>query len=128
MKYTTAFLLMLLLFPGCNNTPELSGFNSDQWKNDKNGCEGVREDMVDQLYEVKDELTGLKEKQVIRLLGRPDIAELYKRGQRFFEYNISPGEDCNRETNKDINLVIRFNSLGMANEINIETFQSPSPQ
>jgi hypothetical protein len=46
---------------------------------------------------------------------------LYKRNQKFYYYFITPGPACDSmERSTEERLVIRFNAMGLANEILVE--------
>jgi hypothetical protein len=115
-------IVMLVTFSSCDKPlPELKEIDITAWKNDKHGCKGVRAIAIDELEEQKDQLLGLREMQIIDLLGKPDQNELYKRNQKFFYYNLQPGSECIEQTSTSITrLTIRFNAVGLAKEINIE--------
>lgn len=65
-------------------------------------------------------LKGLAEMDIIRLLGRPDQNELYKRNQKFYSYFISPGPPCLTTDSASHKLVLRFNAMGYAQLVSIE--------
>lgn len=117
-------LIALLFFFSCGKSvPELDGFDQNGWKNDRNGCKGVRSEMKDFLRKEKNQLLALDEVEIVSLLGRPDRNELFKRNQKFFQYFIEPGPDCNPEIKQVVSptrLTIRFNAMGLAKEIAVE--------
>ena len=81
------FIVWILMAGACGKPlPSLDGIDLKQWKDDKNGCNHVREKSIEQLVLQKNKLKGLSEDNVIKLLGRPDQNELYKRNQKFFYY------------------------------------------
>lgn len=99
--------------------PDLAPVNLAQWKEDKGGCQNIRSTFLHELTSQKDELKGLSEGDVIKLLGRPDRNELYKRNQKFYYYDIEPGKSCD-STLVNQQLIIRFNAMGRAKEIAVE--------
>ncbi|MEL7001491.1 MAG: hypothetical protein AAFN93_02020 [Bacteroidota bacterium] len=103
----------------CGKTVELTGFDTNTWKEDPNGCKGDRLQMVNALKENTDKLKGLSQAEIAKLLGKPDRNELYKRNQKFFEYQIAPDPSCNGQNSGPINyyLSIRFNATGLAKEL-----------
>jgi len=102
--------------------PDLSPIDLAQWKEDKNGCKNIRTSYLAQLTEQKDELKGLSEGDIIKLLGRPDRNELYKRNQKFYYYDLEPGKSCD-STLTNQQLILRFNAMGRAKEVSIETLK-----
>jgi outer membrane protein assembly factor BamE (lipoprotein component of BamABCDE complex) len=101
--------------------PVLDGIDLVKWKNDKNGCGGVRAGLVEPLQTQRSKLEGLSESQIVKLLGRPDKQELYKRNQKFYNFFLQPGQACGQYIAKPLTLSIRFNATGLAKEIVIET-------
>ncbi len=102
--------------------PDLSPIDLTQWKEDKGGCKQIRSSFLTDLTQQKDELKGLSEGDIIKLLGRPDRNELYKRNQKFYYYDLEPGKTCD-STLTNQQLILRFNAMGMAKEVAIETLK-----
>ncbi|MCW5912835.1 MAG: outer membrane protein assembly factor BamE [Cyclobacteriaceae bacterium] len=100
--------------------PDLSPINLAQWKEDKNGCSHFREQGISYLINQLEELKGLSEKDIIKLLGRPDRNELYKRNQKFYYYDLEPGKVCSDSIIENQQLVLRFNAMGRAKEVTVE--------
>lgn len=112
-------VLTICFLAACTKKADLGDFDEERWKNDPNGCLGERSQMVDQIREAKPKLLGLYQKSVIKVLGRPEQEELYKRSQTYYIYAIDPSEDCSDPHDDPRFLRIRFTSLGIANEVNI---------
>ena len=113
------FIFLLCLAFGCGKPlPKFENVDLDKWKNDKNGCKGERLKMFKLFDAQKDKLKGLSEDEILKLLGRPDRNELYKRSQKFYEYFIEPGPVC-RNDSSDLILSVRFNAVGLAKEISV---------
>lgn len=94
--------------------------NLADWQQDRNGCSGKRAAMEQTIGKQKNKLLALSEPQVVKLLGRPDRNELYKRNQKFFYYFIYPSPDCEIPSAKSLKLAIRFNATGRVKEVTIE--------
>ena len=108
-------LLSTITFLSCNRSPELNGFDQDKWQSDTEGCKGYRTTLIDTLLQQKDQLHGLSQNQIGQFLGKADKHELYERSQKFFIYNVEPGNNCsNTEGDYYRALYIRFNSLDQA--------------
>lgn len=116
----SAVLLVLLLISCGKELPTLDGIDTDEWKKDKNACHGARQSMESTLRREFTKLKGLAEMDVIKLLGRPDQNELYKRNQKFYYYSISPGPGCGSKDTTALKLVLRFNAMGYAQLVSIE--------
>lgn len=100
--------------------PDLAPIEVPQWKADKGGCGNIRAKSIDKLVPQLDELKALSEKDIVKLLGRPDRNELYKRNQKFYYYDLEPGKSCSDSITTNQQLVLRFNAMGLAKEVAIE--------
>jgi outer membrane protein assembly factor BamE (lipoprotein component of BamABCDE complex) len=115
------FILVLLTVGGCSKSlPTLDGIDTVAWKDDKNGCNGTRAKTIEVLDSQKEKIKALSESQVADLLGKPDRTELYKRNQKFYTYYLEPSEKCEPSIQKSRKLIIRFNGMRMAKEVEIE--------
>ncbi len=114
--------VVCLVFSCGKPLPDLNPIDLAQWKEDKGGCQNIRTSYLAQLTEQKDELKGLSEGDIIKLLGRPDRNELYKRNQKFYYYDLEPGKSCD-STLTNQQLILRFNAMGRAKEVSIETLK-----
>lgn len=112
-------LIFLIGSVSCTETITIKGFDKEGWFNDVDGCNGNRKAQVTLLIEHKEVLLGTDQQQIRKLLGKPDMHEIYKRSQRFYIYSIDPGKSCeNYETdNSSTNLTLRFNALGRVHEV-----------
>ncbi|HEY5918249.1 MAG TPA: hypothetical protein VIU13_12630 [Chryseolinea sp.] len=118
--HSIAFAFLILSSCG-RSLPDIEGIDIMAWKNDKNGCAGERAKKKDTLLSQKDKFLALSELDVVYLLGKPDEQELYKRNQKFYYYFLKPSGDCNATSQEEsLRLVIRFNAMGLANEVGTE--------
>lgn len=76
--------------------------------------------MRDAIDHEKEKLLSLKQMEVVELLGHPDQNELYSRNQKFFYYFIDPAPTCPGGDSSAAKLVLRFNAIGLVNEVAIE--------
>jgi hypothetical protein len=98
----------------------VDGFDAQTWKDDRNGCGGSRAEQVDRLLDQKQVLLGTDEMDIVSTLGKPDQKELYTRNQKFYYYYVEPSPECATDTTeRATRLEIRFNAMGLANEINL---------
>ena len=112
--------LMLTLWVRCGPKPSVS-FNADLWRSDMNGCQKKRLNIYKNILEHRDELLGLNNQKIIKLLGRPERNELYKRNQKFFVYSITPTAKCDVSyQGHSLYLFVRFNAVGLSQEIFIQ--------
>ena len=120
MKHTF-LLIFLFVLAGCGKSlPTLENFDTKLWKDDRGACKNLRIGLEQSLTLQKDKLLGLKEVQIVELLGRPDENELYQRNQKFYFYHLSPGKTCESSNVESKVLEIRFNAMGLAKEIFIK--------
>jgi hypothetical protein len=111
---------LLLVLLGCAKPlPTLEKIDLAKWKDDKWGCSKDRLATLPELVNQKEKLKGLSQDDIVRLLGRPDKNELYKRNQKFFYYYLTPGINCGRDTTTQ-RLSLRFNAMGFAKEVLVE--------
>jgi hypothetical protein len=113
-------LTFLILFACGQRQAELTGVDLTAWKQDPQGCKGLRSKMIRSLDDQRKKLLGMSEMDIIDLLGRPDENELYTRNQKFYHYFLEPSAACQSEIKSPKMLVIRFSALGLANEVSVE--------
>lgn len=124
LKKVLFFLICIGALFSCKKNASLEGFEDEKWKNDRLGCNGIRNDLVPVVMEQKEKILGLSEAEVLKTLGRPDFQELSKRNQKFYFYYLLPGRQCENGLSgaKEQTLQIRLNSVGYANEVLINKF------
>jgi hypothetical protein len=112
---------LLFLFSCGKPLPTFDNIDLQAWQDDKSGCTGQRTSMLSLLENQSEKLLALSQQDIIRLLGKPDENELYKRNQKFFYYFVQPSPACSDTiTLKPKKLVIRFNAVGLAKEVEIQ--------
>jgi len=112
---------LIFLFSCGKSLPEIEGFDREAFAVDKNACNGNRTKMMAILEKNKNELLALSQMDIVKVLGRPDQNELYKRNQKFFYYFITPAPQCGTPSDSvSRRLIIRFNAMGLAKEIYLE--------
>lgn len=118
--YKWLSLSLFVLMTSCGKPlPEWKGIDMEQWRADKNGCEGYREKNLEPLEKQLTSLEALDEMEIIKFLGKPDMNELYKRNQKIYYYYVQPSPECTVYQHSKT-LTIRFNAMGLAKEIAIE--------
>jgi hypothetical protein len=119
MKYKIPLVLFIAL-AGCGKSlPEMKDVDLAQWKGDRNGCGGYRAANEAALLHTLPQLRGLKEMQLISMLGRPDENELYQRNQKYFYYWLRGAPAC-PDTAQAVRLSVRLNAMGYAKEVILE--------
>ena len=121
MKVYLILTMTLCLCFGCSQeNPTIEGYNEYVWKRDTYGCKGERGQMVEAVLGARDVILGMREAQVLRLLGKADEQEMYSRNQKFLIYYLEPNEKCTMPENVKATakaLRVRINAIGVANEI-----------
>jgi len=117
-----SIILLVVIASACGKAlPGLDNIDLVSWKGDRNGCGGKRNGMRDNLASQKEKLLSLSEDDIVALLGKPDQNELYKRNQKFYYYFLEPSPDCQADGDvHPLKLVVRFNAVGLANEVRLE--------
>jgi hypothetical protein len=117
-RFSIAGLIFML---SCSRPlPAIESVNLQKWKSDRNGCTGYRDSTRELLMQQKHKLTGLTENQILELFGKPDAAELYKRNQKFYYYQLRSDTLCNPPSDGSLKLSLRFNAIGRLKEIAVE--------
>ena len=111
---------MLPIVFACESLITIDGFEGQKWKEDLNGCYGNREKLLTTLLSNQSKLIGHNEKEVKKLLGRPDATDIRSRGQKFFEYGVRGGSLCNPESSVQPEILrVRFDALDRVTEVAI---------
>ena len=122
----SAFTLIFisLLFSHCSNVSNIEGLDTESWKADRNGCSESRRDLEKSFLEGKDKLMGYSQREIDRILGKPDEVDLYKRNQKFFIYHIYPGKPCQgiNTAGRPRSLYIRFSAMDVSNEVFVRDY------
>ncbi len=97
-------------------------FDSEAWKTDALACKNERNSLLPGLDSMKEQLRGVSEKDLQKLLGKPEATSLTDQSERIYIYYIEPGSQCQQnnglsEANK---LMVRISSLGWVTELNYE--------
>ncbi len=122
MRSIISLILLITLMVGCDQkTIDLDNFDEEAWRQDIGGCNSVRLGMLEALDAEKEKLKTLNQEDIVTLLGKPDANQLYKRGQNFLIYYITP-KNCGEIEFKEYKyLSIRFTAMGLAKEVLIYT-------
>jgi len=95
-------------------------FDRMKWKNDKHGCQGERQTMLEDFEKIKPKLYQLLEMRVIEVLGKPDYSNLGIHNQKKYIYFIEARNGyCSDKkiVAKPKVLQIYFDALNQAKEI-----------
>ena len=120
-KINIFLLAFIFSITGCDHLTSIDDFDTESWISDQNGCKGERLKQYKVLLGHQEDLLGLNNKQMIKLLGMPERNELYQRNQKFFIYYITPATICRSEyQGEKLFLLVRFNAVGLSQEIFVQ--------
>ena len=126
LRIIIILIICITLFSNCGRKKKkvvrLQKFDSEIWIQDKNGCDGNRKNLKNDLLALKHNMRGLKVGDIEDLLGKPDAQELYDRSQRYYIYYIEAGPKCDVPSNDPQALFVRFSAVGIANEFTVKPF------
>jgi hypothetical protein len=98
------------------NTPEFENFSTENWKNDPQGCKGLRAKEIVHLEELKKAFYVAGETTVTNTLGRPNRHDLGKRMAKNYYYYVE--SECDQTSSSPLSwLEIKFNSVSQVEEI-----------
>ncbi len=118
-------LMIILLCTHCSSDTSTSiGFDTTAWKQDKKGCTGKRAELLSLFEGAKEQLMGMREREILQVLGRPDRQDLHKRNQKFYIYYVQPGNQCEGNNTQAPGRIVRmrFSALDVVNEISYENY------
>jgi len=120
-KPLSIFIFLVGLGASCGKPlPNLNGVDLNSWKEDKNGCNGTRAQMIEAMAIEKDKLKKLSEMDLLELLGRPDENQLLTRNQKFYIYYLEPGPNCDTPKSDARKLILRINAMSLTKETQIK--------
>jgi hypothetical protein len=122
LAYCTIPVLALLIASCTGKKIKTEKFDTDLWRQDANGCNGKRMEMLEGLWEVEDRLSHRTENEVVAALGSPDQKALYERAQKFYIYFVEPGGQCdgNGATTTGEYIELKFSSMNQVIEIALQ--------
>jgi hypothetical protein len=116
-----SFLFLTLIFTvGCTKKIDVGDFDSEKWIADRQGCNGDRIEMIDDVIKIRENLLGLYQKSILKVLGKPEGEELYERSQTYWWYYLDPSGECDNSIDNPRKLTIRYTALGIANQVDIQ--------
>lgn len=118
-------LFIVIQLISCSGKVELANIDLENWKNDRNGCLGLRLNDLEEFREIKNDLLGKDNQALIKTFGRPDKVELADRSQTFFIYFLEPGPDCQNVEKKEdpLKAIFRLNAYSRVSEATISTLE-----
>lgn len=121
ISYLPAVIFILFLFSNCSGKMDVGKVNMENWKNDRNGCLGLRLADMEEFRKIKNEFLGANNQALIKTFGRPDRVELVDRSQTFFYYYLEPSSECAGTTPNDepLKVLFRLNAISKVSEVTI---------
>ena len=114
--------LALLLTTSCYQAADIENFDEAAFRSDPQACEGTRLDMRAQILRLPQALQGFNQYEIEATLGKADRQELSNRSQKSLLYYIEPGPKCENAGEEPFTMIVRFNSVGQANEISFKNY------
>lgn len=114
------FFLLVAGFTSCSPQLDTGSINLENWKNDRNGCKGLRIQDLEELERLRNTFLEANNQQLIKTFGRPDRVELYDHSQSFFYYFLEPSDACGDMKEKEpLKVLFRLNAINRVSEITI---------
>jgi len=116
-------ILSLLIISSCSGKLETGSIDTDQWKNDRYGCAGIRIQYLEEIKAIKNSFLGKNNQEIILTFGRPDRVELVDKSQSFFFYFLEPSSSCEGvDIEKEpLKVLFRFNAISKVSEVTVTT-------
>lgn len=125
-NYYLIFAALLGLL-ACKSSSLIDSSFSQIWENDKRGCQNQRITVLEKIVNAKTVLKTTNQAGIVATLGLPDKIEIYRRGQKFYEYYYESGKQCDStHTDYGRTIAFRFDAIGEVSEIMIDTLKAPS--
>lgn len=114
--------LTLTLFT-CNGPDRLGTLDLKAWRNDRGGCNGVRQGLLANFQQVRDQFKGLHANDLGKMLGRPDVNEITDRNSKIYVYYVETGPHCGENTGAESgakSVALRVSSIGLVTEVSTQ--------
>lgn len=124
MKYSCSCLLLTFLsaiwLSSCTSTLDAGNIDLEAWKEDRNGCLGLRLKDAEELQKIKNTFLAKYNQEIIKTFGRPDRVELVDKSQSFFIYFLEPSDRCGVKPEKEpLKVLFRLNAISKVSEVTI---------
>ncbi|HLW20270.1 MAG TPA: hypothetical protein VKX33_08105 [Cyclobacteriaceae bacterium] len=116
------FLLLSISITSCSSKLEVGTINLENWKSDRNGCNGLRIKDLEEIKKIKNSFLEANNQELIKTFGRPDRVELLDKSQSFFYYFLEPSGSCEGVEEKEpLKVLFRMNAVNRVSEVTITT-------
>jgi hypothetical protein len=114
--------ICLVAASSCSGKLETGSLNMENWKEDRNGCLGLRIKDLEELKRIRNTFLAKNNQEIIITFGRPDRVELVDKSQSFFIYFLEPSDRCDAQIEKEpLKVLFRLNAINRVSEVTITT-------
>lgn len=118
------YLLLAFTIASCSSKLETGNINLENWKNDRNGCKGLRIQDLEEIKKLRNTFLEANNQELIKTFGRPDRVELLDKSQSFFYYFLEPSGECGDINEKEpLKVLFRMNAVNKVSEVTITTLE-----
>ena len=119
-------IIILFIITSCGKPVNKGNFNDEAWRADALACKDERKKLLQEFEKIKNNLRGISEKELQKLLGKPEATSLTDQSERMYIYYIEPGIQCEQKTrySGSNKLLVRISSLGWVTEF---SYENPIP-
>ena len=118
-------LSLLVILMACQSKALIEDKYSKVWKADRRACGNRRLTTLSKFVKAKHILKTSNQDGIIATLGTPDKIEIYRRGQKFYQYYYEFGKQCDSTAqNYGRTLSFRFDAIGNVSEIIVDTLKT----
>ncbi|MDN3670912.1 hypothetical protein QWY93_16460 [Echinicola jeungdonensis] len=112
-----------MFFVSCSSKLDVGKISLENWKNDRNGCKGLRIQDLEELKKLKNTFLEANNQELILTFGRPDRVELLNKSQIYFFYYLEPSAECEGGKNEKepLKVLFRLNAINKVSEVTITT-------
>ena len=113
-------IVLTALTISCSSKLDSGNINLENWKNDRNGCKGLRIKDLEELEKIKNTFLEANNQELIMTFGRPDRVLLLDKSQSFFFYFLEPSDLCEGKIEKEpLKVLFRLNAISRVSEVTV---------
>ena len=118
------FFILSLIICSCSSKLDVGQINLENWKNDRNGCKGLRIKDLEEFEKIRNSFLEANNQELILTFGRPDRVVLFDKSQSFFVYYLEPSPSCEGRVDEQesLKVLFRLNALSRVSEITVTSF------
>ena len=116
----SGIIVLTVLTISCSSKLDAGNIDLENWKNDRNGCRGLRIKDLEELEKIKNTFLEANNQELIMTFGRPDRVLLLDKSQSFFFYFLEPSDVCEGATEKEpLKVLFRLNAISRVSEVTV---------